>query len=182
MAADHNTSFIPLSVWLKCPCKQVPVLSSCFWRTASRKDPVSKCCITEGRSFQNVTANHRVNDVIATEDGPQTLVGRFMYGPLDMVTLTGEKVRSFGVTVSPQVCSRPEPLTCASSFRWTSFWWHSLSLATGCTLTQRWPTAAAGSPTPFPGAKSWAWGSIQSKWWSSTQLPSLVSTLWFQIG
>ena len=44
--------------------------------------------------LQNVTANHRVNDVIATEDGPQTLVGRFMYGPLDMVTLTGEKVRS----------------------------------------------------------------------------------------
>ncbi|CAB1347945.1 unnamed protein product, partial [Coregonus sp. 'balchen'] len=41
---------------------------------------------------QNVTGNHRVNDVIATEEGPQTLVGRFMYGPLDMVTLTGEKV------------------------------------------------------------------------------------------
>lgn len=34
-----------------------------------------------------------MNDVIATEEGPQTLVGRFMYGPLDMVTLTGEKVR-----------------------------------------------------------------------------------------
>lgn len=44
-------------------------------------------------NLQNVTANHRVNDVIATEDGHQTLVGRFMYGPLDMVTLTGEKVR-----------------------------------------------------------------------------------------
>ncbi|KAJ3590627.1 hypothetical protein NHX12_008577 [Muraenolepis orangiensis] len=42
--------------------------------------------------LRNVTANHRVNDVITTEDGPQTLVGRFMYGPLDMVTLTGEKV------------------------------------------------------------------------------------------
>uniref|UniRef100_A0A673AB61 PITPNM family member 3 n=1 Tax=Sphaeramia orbicularis TaxID=375764 RepID=A0A673AB61_9TELE len=42
--------------------------------------------------LRNVTANHRVNDIIATEDGPQTLVGRFMYGPLDMVTLTGEKV------------------------------------------------------------------------------------------
>uniref|UniRef100_A0A672H6F3 Membrane-associated phosphatidylinositol transfer protein 3 n=1 Tax=Salarias fasciatus TaxID=181472 RepID=A0A672H6F3_SALFA len=42
--------------------------------------------------LRNVTSNHRVNDVIATEDGPQTLVGRFMYGPLDMVTLTGEKV------------------------------------------------------------------------------------------
>uniref|UniRef100_A0A4W5MBJ3 Membrane-associated phosphatidylinositol transfer protein 3 n=1 Tax=Hucho hucho TaxID=62062 RepID=A0A4W5MBJ3_9TELE len=42
--------------------------------------------------LRNVTGNHRVNDVIATEEGPQTLVGRFMYGPLDMVTLTGEKV------------------------------------------------------------------------------------------
>uniref|UniRef100_A0A665TGJ3 Membrane-associated phosphatidylinositol transfer protein 3 n=1 Tax=Echeneis naucrates TaxID=173247 RepID=A0A665TGJ3_ECHNA len=42
--------------------------------------------------LRNVTANHRVNDIIATEDGPQTVVGRFMYGPLDMVTLTGEKV------------------------------------------------------------------------------------------
>lgn len=41
---------------------------------------------------QNVTANHRINDTIANEDGPQTLTGRFMYGPLDMVTLTGEKV------------------------------------------------------------------------------------------
>lgn len=44
-------------------------------------------------SFQNVAANHRANDVIAAEDGPQVLVGRFMYGPLDMVALTGEKVR-----------------------------------------------------------------------------------------
>ncbi|MEQ2197602.1 hypothetical protein XENOCAPTIV_000871 [Xenoophorus captivus] len=41
---------------------------------------------------QNVTANHRVNDVVFTEDGVQTVTGRFMYGPLDMVTLTGEKV------------------------------------------------------------------------------------------
>lgn len=48
--------------------------------------------------LRNVTANHRVNDVIATEDGPQTLVGRFMYGPLDMVTLTGEKVDIFLMT------------------------------------------------------------------------------------
>lgn len=46
-----------------------------------------------GLCFQNVTANHRANDVIAAEDGPQVLVGRFMYGPLDMVALTGEKVR-----------------------------------------------------------------------------------------
>lgn len=41
---------------------------------------------------QNVTANHRINDAVANEDGPQVLTGRFMYGPLDMVTLTGEKV------------------------------------------------------------------------------------------
>lgn len=51
---------------------------------------------------QNVTANHRVNDVIANEDGPQTLVGRFMYGPLDMVTLTGEKVKRFN-EINPNV-------------------------------------------------------------------------------
>ncbi|KAK7171870.1 hypothetical protein R3I93_004235 [Phoxinus phoxinus] len=48
--------------------------------------------------LRNVTANHRVNDVIATEDGHQTLVGRFMYGPLDMVTLTGEKVDVYVMT------------------------------------------------------------------------------------
>ncbi|XP_072273199.1 membrane-associated phosphatidylinositol transfer protein 3 [Pyxicephalus adspersus] len=42
--------------------------------------------------LRNVTANHRVNDVIAVEGGLQILVGRFMYGPLDMVALTGEKV------------------------------------------------------------------------------------------
>ncbi|XP_073673984.1 membrane-associated phosphatidylinositol transfer protein 3 [Garra rufa] len=48
--------------------------------------------------LRNVTANHRVSDVIATEDGHQTLVGRFMYGPLDMVTLTGEKVDVYVMT------------------------------------------------------------------------------------
>uniref|UniRef100_A0A6Q2Y940 Membrane-associated phosphatidylinositol transfer protein 3 n=1 Tax=Esox lucius TaxID=8010 RepID=A0A6Q2Y940_ESOLU len=48
--------------------------------------------------LRNVTDNHRVNDVISTEEGPQTLVGRFMYGPLDMVTLTGEKVDIFLMT------------------------------------------------------------------------------------
>lgn len=42
---------------------------------------------------QNVTANHRVNDAVFTEDGAQMAMGRFMYGPLDMVTLTGEKVK-----------------------------------------------------------------------------------------
>lgn len=46
---------------------------------------------------QNVTANHRINDAVANEDGPQVVTGRFMYGPLDMVTLTGEKVRIQGL-------------------------------------------------------------------------------------
>ncbi|XP_059510846.1 membrane-associated phosphatidylinositol transfer protein 2 isoform X9 [Stegostoma tigrinum] len=51
--------------------------------------------------IRNVTANHRVSDVIVTEDGPQTLTGRFMYGPLDMVTLTGEKVDIHIMTQPP---------------------------------------------------------------------------------
>lgn len=42
--------------------------------------------------WQNVTANHRVNDAVFTEGDSQVIAGRFMYGPLDMVTLAGEKV------------------------------------------------------------------------------------------
>ncbi|KAM7144685.1 membrane-associated phosphatidylinositol transfer protein 2 isoform 8-T10 [Macrochelys suwanniensis] len=51
--------------------------------------------------LRNVTSNHRINDAIANEDGPQTLTGRFMYGPLDMVTLTGEKVDIHIMTQPP---------------------------------------------------------------------------------
>ncbi|CAB3223280.1 unnamed protein product [Arctia plantaginis] len=42
--------------------------------------------------LKNVAANHRANDVVVKEGCPQTFVARFMYGPLDMITLTGEKV------------------------------------------------------------------------------------------
>uniref|UniRef100_A0A8D8SCH5 Protein retinal degeneration B n=1 Tax=Cacopsylla melanoneura TaxID=428564 RepID=A0A8D8SCH5_9HEMI len=42
--------------------------------------------------IKNATANHRANDIIVKEGLPQTLVSRFMYGPFDMFTLTGEKV------------------------------------------------------------------------------------------
>ncbi|XP_047530349.1 protein retinal degeneration B [Vanessa atalanta] len=42
--------------------------------------------------LKNVAANHRANDVIVMEGCPQTFIARFMYGPLDMITLTGEKV------------------------------------------------------------------------------------------
>lgn len=42
--------------------------------------------------LKNVAANHRANDVVVREGEPQKLNARFMYGPLDMITLTGEKV------------------------------------------------------------------------------------------
>lgn len=42
--------------------------------------------------LQNVAPNHRGNDVIVKDGAPQQLIARFMYGPLDMITLTGEKV------------------------------------------------------------------------------------------
>ncbi|XP_074546948.1 membrane-associated phosphatidylinositol transfer protein 2-like isoform X2 [Halichoeres trimaculatus] len=51
--------------------------------------------------IRNVTANHRVNDVVFTEDGAQMVLGRFMYGPLDMVTLTGEKIDIHIMTQPP---------------------------------------------------------------------------------
>ena len=43
--------------------------------------------------FQNVAPNHRANDVMVLEERAQVFSARFMYGPLDMVTLTGEKVK-----------------------------------------------------------------------------------------
>ncbi|XP_028269765.1 membrane-associated phosphatidylinositol transfer protein 2-like isoform X5 [Parambassis ranga] len=51
--------------------------------------------------IRNVTANHRVNDAVFTEDSQQVLTGRFMYGPLDMVTLAGERVDLHIMTQPP---------------------------------------------------------------------------------
>uniref|UniRef100_A0A3Q2PRJ2 Phosphatidylinositol transfer protein membrane associated 2 n=1 Tax=Fundulus heteroclitus TaxID=8078 RepID=A0A3Q2PRJ2_FUNHE len=51
--------------------------------------------------IRNVTANHRVNDSVFTEGGPQVITGRFLYGPLDMVTLAGEKVDLHIMTQPP---------------------------------------------------------------------------------
>ncbi|XP_035755994.1 membrane-associated phosphatidylinositol transfer protein 1 isoform X3 [Egretta garzetta] len=48
--------------------------------------------------IRNVTANHRASDVIVCEGKAQVLSGRFMYGPLDVVTLTGEKVDIYIMT------------------------------------------------------------------------------------
>ncbi|XP_054905194.1 membrane-associated phosphatidylinositol transfer protein 2-like isoform X5 [Poeciliopsis prolifica] len=51
--------------------------------------------------IRNVTANHRVNDAVFPEDSQQVIAGRFMYGPLDMVTLAGEKVDLHIMTQPP---------------------------------------------------------------------------------
>ncbi|XP_027889499.1 membrane-associated phosphatidylinositol transfer protein 2 isoform X3 [Xiphophorus couchianus] len=51
--------------------------------------------------IRNVTANHRVNDAVFPEDSQQVITGRFMYGPLDMVTLAGEKVDLHIMTQPP---------------------------------------------------------------------------------
>ncbi|XP_043940084.1 membrane-associated phosphatidylinositol transfer protein 1 [Protopterus annectens] len=51
--------------------------------------------------IRNVTANHRANDAIVLEGGAQVLSGRFMYGPLDVVTLTGEKVDIYVMSQPP---------------------------------------------------------------------------------
>ncbi|XP_069379865.1 membrane-associated phosphatidylinositol transfer protein 2-like isoform X4 [Paralichthys olivaceus] len=51
--------------------------------------------------IRNVTANHRVNDAVLNEDSQQVVTGRFMYGPLDMVTLAGEKVDLHIMTQPP---------------------------------------------------------------------------------
>lgn len=73
-----------------------------------------------------MTANHRVNDAVFTEDTQQVLTGRFMYGPLDMVTLAGEKV----IFVLPLQHHTLDTLSvtlvyfelkdCATLCRWTS--------------------------------------------------------------
>lgn len=60
---------------------------------SGQKKPSARVFLTLLR--QNVTANHRVSDAVFTEDSQQVVTGRFMYGPLDMVTLAGEKVISY---------------------------------------------------------------------------------------
>ncbi|XP_036393351.1 membrane-associated phosphatidylinositol transfer protein 3-like [Megalops cyprinoides] len=87
---------------MRCDCVKAQEADSTDSAPCSSSSPREKWLRRRTHvKLRNVTANHRVNDVIATEDGPQTLVGRFMYGPLDMVTLTGEKVDVFLMTQPP---------------------------------------------------------------------------------
>ncbi|XP_031549781.1 membrane-associated phosphatidylinositol transfer protein 2-like [Actinia tenebrosa] len=50
--------------------------------------------------IKNLNSNHRANDIVVMEGTPQVLSARFMYGPLDMVSLSGEKVDIY-VMVQP---------------------------------------------------------------------------------
>ncbi|XP_071946627.1 protein retinal degeneration B-like [Antedon mediterranea] len=50
---------------------------------------------------QSTHPNHRANDVMVLEGDDQIISSRFMYGSLDMVTLTGEKVDLFMMTQPP---------------------------------------------------------------------------------
>ncbi|XP_023246187.1 protein retinal degeneration B [Copidosoma floridanum] len=42
--------------------------------------------------LKNISANHRANDVIVRDTAPQVLSARFIYGPIGLIALTGEKV------------------------------------------------------------------------------------------
>ncbi|KAJ7387244.1 Membrane-associated phosphatidylinositol transfer protein 2 [Desmophyllum pertusum] len=51
--------------------------------------------------IKNLNANHRANDWVTLEGIDQALSARFMYGPLDMVSLSGEKVDIYIMTQPP---------------------------------------------------------------------------------
>ncbi len=71
-----------------------------LWNLRLLLNTLRECCWRKDVFVsKNVTANHRVNDAVFTEDGNQVVTGRFMYGPLDMVTLTGEKVSDLWTSV-----------------------------------------------------------------------------------
>ncbi|XP_071093822.1 protein retinal degeneration B-like [Haliotis cracherodii] len=50
---------------------------------------------------RNLQPNHRANDVIVLEDKTQVLSGKFMYGSLDITSLSGEKVDVYIMTQPP---------------------------------------------------------------------------------
>uniref|UniRef100_A0A5S6QLR7 DDHD domain-containing protein n=1 Tax=Trichuris muris TaxID=70415 RepID=A0A5S6QLR7_TRIMR len=54
-----------------------------------------------GLKLKNVAANHRANDVIASENHRQVLMARFMYGPFDMIALSGECVDIYMMNQGP---------------------------------------------------------------------------------
>uniref|UniRef100_A0A3P9L0A6 Phosphatidylinositol transfer protein membrane associated 2 n=1 Tax=Oryzias latipes TaxID=8090 RepID=A0A3P9L0A6_ORYLA len=89
-------SFLLRQVCRSCP-KQAECLSE-FTPSKPREKWLRKRTHVK---IRNVTANHRVNDAVFTEDGAQAVTGRFMYGPLDMVTLTGEKIDIHIMTQPP---------------------------------------------------------------------------------
>nr|XP_033776440.1 membrane-associated phosphatidylinositol transfer protein 1 isoform X2 [Geotrypetes seraphini] len=80
--------------------KETPLLSECE-EASIYSPPIPREKWQRKRTqvkIRNVTSNHRANDVIVSEGQAQVLTGRFMYGPLDVVTLTGEKVDIYIMT------------------------------------------------------------------------------------
>lgn len=147
---------------------QIPQLKSVSFYYFAFTSFLFKLCFILFR--QNVTANHRVNDAVFTEDLQQVLTGRFMYGPLDMVTLAGEKVL-YSATHRPAAPSVALSLHFGLNVkmfwhRWTCTSWRSPLQASGCTTTQRWPTAAAACLLSSRMTGGWASECIPSKWWS----------------
>jgi hypothetical protein len=65
---------------------------------------ISEMIVLEIFMEQNVAANHRASYVIVSEGCSQTLRARFMYGPLDMVALAGEKVDIYVMKITHRIC------------------------------------------------------------------------------
>ncbi|XP_054155190.1 protein retinal degeneration B-like isoform X2 [Oppia nitens] len=64
----------------------------CFTPCQPREKWQKKRTSVKLKVSRNITANHRANDVIVKEGATQVISARFMYGPLDVVALSGEKV------------------------------------------------------------------------------------------
>ncbi|PAA54687.1 hypothetical protein BOX15_Mlig014849g1 [Macrostomum lignano] len=57
--------------------------------------------LTGGVRLKHATANHRANDVIVTEGQSQVVTARFMYGPLDMLSLSDEIIDVHSLSQPP---------------------------------------------------------------------------------
>ena len=90
-------------IWPVGPCGQsrrkpwwkltsVVMTSSQIFSRPARINSVYKYILFILIPWQNLNANHRANDLVTLEGLDQVLTARFMYGPLDMVSLSGEKV------------------------------------------------------------------------------------------
>ena len=121
-------------IWPVGPCGQsrrkpwwkltsVIMTSSQIFSRPARINSVYKYILFILIPWQNLNANHRANDLVTLEGLDQVLTARFMYGPLDMVSLSGEKVMNSSwwsqytlwLVLSTHVTSRHVTSRCAMS-------------------------------------------------------------------